>query len=108
MVSILLTPPQESVLRALMECGYYGNVSEVGRAAFEQFVRTLPAARKQAVALHLFRKGDVTVSRFAEIADLSHAEALSILRDEGVLRPGLRGSAEERLRRVNRGVSKYK
>lgn len=82
MTTIHLTPQQESLTRALVACGYYGNQSEVGRAAFDNFFRELPSARKREIALYLYKHSEATVSRFAEIADMPLSEARALLQEE--------------------------
>lgn len=106
MVSIHLTPQQESLTKALVACGYYGNLSEVGRAAFDRFIGDLPEARKREVAIYLYKQGEATVSRFAEIADLPVHEARALLRDEGLLKTGDDSAPAEIRERARRGAAK--
>ncbi|MBI4393143.1 MAG: hypothetical protein HY556_04995 [Euryarchaeota archaeon] len=108
MATIHLTPPQESLTRALVACGYYGNQSEVGRAAFDAFLQGLSSARKREVALYLYKHGEATVSRFAEVANIPLHEARALLREEGLLTSGRDAPAAERRERAKKGASKFR
>lgn len=108
MVSVSLTPRQEDMTRALVKCGYFGNVSEVTRAAIDLFVASLHPSRRLDVALALYRDGKATVSRVAEIADLPFHEARQILIREGILVSGSGEPASERKRKVKAGLAKYR
>lgn len=108
MATIHLTPRQEGLAKALVACGYYGNLSEVGRAAMEKFIHDLPAAQRRELALHLYRQGEATVSRAAEIADLPLHEMRKVLVDEGAQAPGRELPADERRARAKTGAAKYR
>lgn len=108
MVTIHLTPQQEAVANALVEAEYYKTVSEIGRAAFEQFLSGLAPARKLRIAIQLYAKGEATVSRVAEIADIPLHEARRVLREEGVLREGTDESADEMRGKAKAGAAKYR
>lgn len=108
MATIHLTPQQESLVKALVACGYYGNQSEVGRAAFDRFLQDLPPARKREIALHLYRQGEATVSRFAEIADVPLHEARAILLGEGLLASGHDAPVAERKAHAKAGAEKFR
>lgn len=108
-LTVHTTPRQEQVIRALVDCGYYGNLAEVGRVAFDQLVKQLTPAQRREIAIHLYRTEDVTLSRVAEVLDVPVAEAKRILLEAGVpLRTGTDEPAEERLRKVKAGAAKYR
>lgn len=108
MVTIHLTPQQEAIANALVETEYYKTVSEIGRAAFDKFLTELPPARKLRIAMRLYEKGEATVSRVAEIADIPLHEARQALRDEGLLREGSETSADEMRAKAKAGAAKYR
>lgn len=108
MVTIHLTPQQEAIANALVESEYYKTVSEIGRAAFDRFLTELPPARKLRIALHLYSKGEATVSRVAEIADIPMHEARKVLREEGILQEGSVQSAAAMRAKAKAGSAKYR
>jgi Arc/MetJ-type ribon-helix-helix transcriptional regulator len=108
MVTIHLTPQQEAIANALVETEYYKTVSEIGRAAFDKFLSELPPARKLRIAILLYAKGEATVSRVAEIADIPLHEARQVLRDEGILREGSGSPPDEMRAKAKAGASKYR
>lgn len=106
-LSIALPPQMEALARALVKMGYYGNVSEVGRAALDQFIRAQPPQRKLQLAMHLYRQGEATLARVAEIADVSLREARALLKESGLLRQGREASQTERTARVKAAAARY-
>lgn len=108
-LTVHTTPRQEQVIRALVDCGYYGNLAEVGRVAFDNLVRQLTTAQRREIAIHLYTREDVTLSRVAEVLDVPVAEAKRILLEADVaLRTGTAEPAEERARKVKAGAAKYR
>lgn len=103
------TPRQEQVIRALVDCGYYGNLTEIGRAAFDNLLKGLTAAQRREIAIHLYSRQEVTLSRVAEVLDVPVAEARATLVEAGVaLRAGNEAPAAERARKVKAGAAKYR
>lgn len=103
------TPRQEQIIRALVECGYYGNLTEIGRAAFEHLLKGLTPAQRREIAIHLYTTEEVTLSRVAEVLDVPVAEARRLLTETGVaLRTGTDAPAAERARKVKAGAAKYR
>lgn len=105
MTTIHWTPRQAAISKALVDCGYYGNQSEVGRAAMERLIATLTPAQRRSVALRMYAQGEATLSLASEVADLPLQEMRALLRDEGILQEGAGEPLEER-RRKNRSVAK--
>lgn len=108
MGTVYWTPRQAEFVEALVECGYYGTQTEVGRAALEKLIRDLSPHQRREVALKLYEKGQATVSRVAEIADLPLHEARTLLREVGILREGTDESPEDRRKKVRAGADKYR
>lgn len=108
-LTVHTTPRQEQVIRALVDCGYYGNLAEVGRVAFDNLVKQLTQAQRREIAIHLYTQENVTLSRVAEVLDVPIAEAKRILLEAGVeLRTGTTELAEERTRKAKAGATKYR
>lgn len=82
--------------------------TRTGRAAFDKFLPELPPARKLRIAMRLYEKGEATVRRVEEIADIPLREARHALRDEGILREGSETSAEEMPAKAKAGAAKYR
>ena len=78
-----LTKIQEKEISAIITAGYYSNKSEVVRDAIRTFFEAKPALRR-AAAVELYRKGDFTLSKCAEIAGLTTIEFKEILKDRGI------------------------
>jgi Arc/MetJ-type ribon-helix-helix transcriptional regulator len=108
MGTVYWTPRQAEFVEALVECGYYGTQTEVGRAAIEKLIRDLSPHQRREIALKLYEKHQATVSRVAEVADLPVREARSLLRDAGVLREGTDEPVESRRKRVRAAADKYR
>ena len=90
MLSFNLTPRQEAAAKALVATGYFGNVSEVGRAAIEALVRGLSVGRRRRVAYAMAQAGALDVLGMAEMGDLGLEEAERLCR-QARPRPGKRG-----------------
>lgn len=97
--SITFTDDQEMVLELFVEAQLFNNQSEAVRAAFEAYVRQLEPERRLRVAVELYRKKPVSISRAAEVAGLPFQALEEILKREGILR---RGAPESLRRRTNR------
>lgn len=102
------TPRQAELVEALVECGYYGTQTEVGRAALERLIRDLTSHQRREIALKLYEKHKATVSRVAEVADLPIHEARSLLRQSGLLREGSDDSLDARRKKLRKAAEKYR
>lgn len=78
-----LTEIQEKEIGAVIRAGYYSNRSEVVRAAIRTFFETKPVLRR-AAAVELYKLGEFTLSKCAEIAGLTTIEFKEILKDRGI------------------------
>ena len=82
-VSYSLPKIMEMEIAALVRAGYYSSKSDVAKDAF----RTLFATRKNLVtasAVELYKDGEVSLTRAAEIADMDIEAFKDILRDRGI------------------------
>ena len=73
----------EMEIAALVRAGYYSSKSDVAKDAF----RTLLETRKNlkiASAVQLYKEGEVSLTRAAEIADVDIEAFKEILRDRGI------------------------
>lgn len=103
------TPQQEQLIRALVDCGYYGNLTEVGHAAFDHMLKGLTPAQRREIAMHLYTKQEVTLSRVAEILDVPVVEARRLLSEAGTaLATGTEAPAAGRARNARAGAAKYR
>lgn len=108
MATVHLTPRQAAISKALVKAGFFGNESEVGRAAFEKLISDLTPGQRREVALQLFRDGDTSVSRFAEVAAMPLHEARQLLREEGLLDDQVEESASETRANVQAGAKRFR
>lgn len=108
MVTIHLTPRQAGISKALVKAGYFGNESEVGRAAFEKLIEGLKPGQRREVALVLYREGEATVSRFAEVADMSLHEARAFLQEQGLLQAPAGEAAEASRANIEAGAQRFR
>lgn len=76
---------QEQLLEAFVETGRFHNKSEVVRAALSDLIEHQPEGRRVSLALLLFQKRSITVSRAAEIAGKTYGDMEAILAKEGLL-----------------------
>ena len=76
---------QEDLLQAFVETGKYHNQSETVRAALQSLLEAQSEGRRLSIAMTLFQKHRVTVSRAAEISGKSYGEMESILGKEGLM-----------------------
>ncbi len=108
MGSVYWTPRQAEFVDALVECGYYGTQTEVGRAALEKLIRDLTPHQRREIALKLYGKGRATVSRVAEVADVPLHEAREILREHGLLKEGAGEPLDERRAKNRKAAQKLR
>ncbi|MGQ0535146.1 MAG: hypothetical protein ACT4PT_03640 [Methanobacteriota archaeon] len=76
-----MTARQEVIVRGLVEAGFYANVSEVGRAAFERLFDGMRPAQRVKVAVVLYAKGELDLAGVAEVADIAIGEARKLVAD---------------------------
>ncbi|MEA1925545.1 MAG: UPF0175 family protein [Candidatus Altiarchaeota archaeon] len=81
--SFSLTPMMREELTALMESGEYASKSDIIRDAFRTYLEHKPDKRTL-IAVELYRKERVSLTRAAEIAGLDTESFKEILRDRGV------------------------
>ncbi len=84
----------EQEIEAVIDAGYYSNKSEVVRDA----LRTLFEEKNQlrlAAAIEIYKKGEATLSRAAEIAEMGFFQFKEILKDRGVKIESPGGSKKE-------------
>ena len=84
----------EQEIAAVIDAGYYSNKSEVVRDA----LRTLFEEKTQlrlAAAIEMYKKGEVTLSRAAEVAEMGFFQFKEILNDRGVRMESPGGTKEE-------------
>ena len=99
----------ENEIRALIKYGYYGSVDEVVKDAFRTLLNAKPDLRI-AAAVELYKEGEVSLGKAAEIAGVTTIEFKDILADRGIRREvGSRSMEElekgvERIKRLRRCV----
>lgn len=87
MVSISIPKKMNEEIDAFINTGYYDNRSELIRDALRLFFAKKAEIRLVA-AIELYQKGEITISRAAEMAGVSFDNMKSILEDEGAIRRG--------------------
>lgn len=90
MVSITLPSKMNEEINAMINAGYYDNKSELIREAVRLFF-SKKGENRLVVAVELYRKEKITISRAAEIAGIPFENMKSILAEEGILRQGKAG-----------------
>ena len=78
-----LTELQEKEIDAIIRAGYYANKSEVVRDAIRTLFANTPGLRISA-AVEMYKMGDYTLSKCAEVAGMTSIEFKEILRDRGI------------------------
>lgn len=81
-------------IQAVVNAGYYSNKSEVVRDALRNFFEEKTRLRLTS-AIELYKEKEVTLSRAAEIAELSLEEFKEVLRDRGIKVRTVKQSAKE-------------
>jgi len=92
---------QELELNALVKAGVFHSKTEVIKEALRLLFATRPQLNIEA-AVQLYREGEVTLGRAAEIAGITRWEFESLLLDRGVTRSLTSDSTEELERQVER------
>lgn len=75
----------EKEIEALIRAGYYSSKSEAVKDAFRTLLDTKPAL-KLASAIELYKAGEVSLARAAEIAGMNIEDFKHVLSDRGVKR----------------------
>lgn len=78
-----LTPIMKEGIGALLKSGEYSSKSDIIRDAFRVFLENKPDKR-MLIAVELYRKGKVSLTRAAELAGLNVEGFKEILKDRGV------------------------
>ena len=84
----------EKEIRALIKSGYYGSVDEAVKDAFRTLLNVKPDLRTVA-AVELYKEGEVSLGKAAEIAGVTTIEFKDILADRGIRREVGSRSVEE-------------
>jgi predicted HTH domain antitoxin len=93
----------EKEIRALIKYGYYGSVDEAVKDAFRTLLNAKPDLRI-AAAVELYKEGEVSLGKAAEIAGVTTIEFKDILADRAIRREVGSRSVEE----LERGVELIK
>lgn len=83
--TISLPATIEREIEALIKAGYYTSKSEAVKDAFRTLLDTKPAL-KLTSAIELYKAGEVSISRAAEIAGMSIEDFKHVLSDRGIRR----------------------
>jgi predicted HTH domain antitoxin len=104
MAEILALPTIiEKEIKALIKSGYYGSVDEAVKDAFRTLLNAKPDLRTVA-AVELYKEGEVSLGKAAEIAGVTTIEFKDILADRGIRREVGSRSVEE----LEKGVERIK
>jgi len=92
---------QELELNALVKAGVFRSKTEAVKEALRLLFATRPQLSVEA-AVQLYREGEVTLGRAAEIAGITRWEFETLLADRGIARSVTSDSAEELEHQVER------
>jgi len=73
----------EKEIKAVISAGYYSNKSEVVRDALRSLFESRTQLR-MAASVELYKEGEVSLSKAAELADITTFEFKDVLRDRGI------------------------
>ena len=93
----------EEEIRDLIKYGYYGSIDEAVKDAFRTLLNAKPDLRI-AAAIELYKEGEVSLGKAAEIAGVTTIEFKDILADREIRREVGSRSVEE----LERGVELIK
>lgn len=93
----------EKEIRALIKYGYYASIDEAVKDAFRTLLNAKPDLRV-AAAVELYKEGEVSLGKAAEIAGVTTIEFKDILADRGIRREVGSRSMEE----LEKGVERIK
>ena len=92
----------EKEIRALIKYGYYASINEAVKDAFRTLLNAKPDLRT-IVAVELYKEGEISLGKAAEIAKVTKIEFKDILADRGIRREVGSRSAEE----LEKGVEPF-
>ena len=75
----------EKEIEALIRAGYYSSKSDAVKDAFRTLLETKPAL-KLASAIELYKVGEISLSRAAELAGMNIEDFKHVLSDRGIKR----------------------
>ncbi|MBE9594305.1 MAG: UPF0175 family protein [Proteobacteria bacterium] len=84
----------EKEIKALIKHGYYSSIDEVAKDAFRTLLYVKPDLRSSA-AIELYKEGEISLSKAAEMIGVSTIEFKDILADRGITRSVESRSREE-------------
>lgn len=84
----------EKEIKALIKYGYYSSIDEAIKDAFRTLLNIKPDLRSSA-AIELYKEGEISLSKAAEMAGVSSIEFKDILADRGIIRKVKSRSKEE-------------
>lgn len=94
MTTITVPATFENEIKALIKAGYYSNAGEFIKDAIRSLFEFKPEL-KVSLAVELYRSGEVSVGRGAEIAGMNIIQFKEVLFNRGVVREIGSESAEE-------------
>lgn len=92
--SFSLPPMMKEEIGALLESGEYSSKSDIVRDAFRTFLENKPDKRIL-IAVELYKKEKVSLTRAAEIAGMDLESFKEVLRDRGISLRTYSGTEEE-------------
>ena len=92
---------QEMEMNALVKAGIFRSKTEVVKEALRLLFATRPQLNVEA-AVQLYREGEITLGRAAEIAGITRWEFETLLMDRGIARSVTSDPTEELERQVER------
>ncbi len=84
----------EKEIKALIKHGYYSSIDEVAKDAFRTLLYVKPDLRSSA-AIELYKEGEISLSKAAEMIGVSTIEFKDILANRGIKRAVESRSREE-------------
>lgn len=96
----------EKEINALVKAGYYSSKSDVVKDALRAFIESRRNLRI-AAAVELYKGGEVTLGKAAEMADLGIIEFKDRLKELGVKRVLVAESASKMDKKISRLQRKY-
>jgi len=93
-------------ISALVKSGYYSSKSDVVKDALRTFLYSKRNLRI-AAAIELYKEGEVTLGKAAEISDMSIAEFKERLKESGIARTIVAESAKKMDREIARIKRKH-
>lgn len=103
-MNLNLHPFQETLVNAFLRVGIYQNRSEIGRQAIEALLQATDKPKRLNLAIEVYKSGQATVSKAAEIAGIPFHEMHDILAKEQILQTPSATRAE-RARRAGKLAS---